>query len=54
MNMASLMWLGFYGSNIYAISNIILRTNLMIFTIINTTHLSYKHLSCWLGIYGQN
>jgi hypothetical protein len=35
MNMMSLTWLGiFYGNNIYAISAIILRSNLMIFMII--------------------
>jgi hypothetical protein len=45
MNMLSLTWLWyFYGNNIYATSVIILCVNLMIFMIINTTHMSYQHL----------
>jgi hypothetical protein len=49
LNMLSLTWLWyFYGNNISATSAIILRATLMIFMIINTTHLSYQHLSLWL------
>jgi hypothetical protein len=43
MNMMSLTWLDiFYGNTIYVISVIISRSNFMIFTIINTKHLSYE------------
>jgi hypothetical protein len=55
MNMTSLTWLDiFYGNNIYATSAIIVLPNMMIFTIINTTHLSYQQLSCWLDIYNED
>jgi hypothetical protein len=43
-NISHLAWY-FYGNNIYAISATILRSNLMICTIINTTYLSYQYLS---------
>jgi hypothetical protein len=52
MNIMFLTRLGiFYGNNINVIFSTILRSNLMIFTIINTTYLSYQHLSRWLGMY---
>jgi hypothetical protein len=55
MNMTSLTWLDiFYGNNIYATSAIILLPNMMFFTIINTTHLSYQQLSHWLDIYDED
>jgi hypothetical protein len=45
VNMSSHMWLWyFYKNDMYATSTIILCANLMIFMIINTTHLGYQHL----------
>jgi hypothetical protein len=54
INVTSLTWFGiFYSNKVYTISAIILWSNLMIFMIINSTHLSYRQHSHWLDIYDQ-